>query len=92
MRAPMQMNLEYLAIDTQVFPYGTRVGPIALSGCILIALPGDTSLCHGRSAGVVDCLRCPMALAHVALAFVEPADSRNVMPEVFRASGIYNRQ
>lgn len=71
---------------------GTCPGPIALSGCILIAVAGDLCLCHGRSAGVVDCLRWPVALVHVVLALVEPADSRTVMPEVFRAAGLYNRQ
>jgi len=88
----MQMNLEYLAIDTQVFLYGTCGGPIALSGCMLFAVPGDTCLCHGRSAGVVDCLRWPVALVHGLLALVEPADSRTVMPEVFRAAGLYDGQ
>lgn len=82
--ALMQMNLEYLAIDTQVFPYGTCSGSInylVVSFSLWRAFLVSHIPYHGRSAGVVDRGRWQVALVHAALTLVEGVHLRKLMPE-----------
>lgn len=81
--AIMQMNLEYLAIDSQVFHYGTFFASISN---LIIGISALSLFLLRVTIGLLDLWTCSSLAG-----FIKSGLSRNLMAvRVFTSAGLYN--